>query len=35
MGRQAARFLIERAEGRSVQQRVVDIGFEMVERASA
>jgi LacI family gluconate utilization system Gnt-I transcriptional repressor len=34
MGRQAAAFLVERAQGRAVAQRVVDIGFEIVERAS-
>jgi LacI family gluconate utilization system Gnt-I transcriptional repressor len=35
MGRQAAAFLAERAQGRPVPQRVVDIGFQIVERASA
>lgn len=32
IGRQAARFIVERAEGREVAQRVVDIGFSIVER---
>jgi LacI family gluconate utilization system Gnt-I transcriptional repressor len=35
MGRQAARFVVDRAEGRPVGERVVDIGFSIVERASA
>ena len=35
IGRQAAKFIIERAEGRSVAQRVVDLGFSIVERQSA
>ena len=35
IGRQAARFIIDRAEGRSVADPVVDIGFAIVERASA
>lgn len=34
IGRQAARFIVERAEGREVAERVVDIGFSIVERAS-
>ena len=34
IGRQAARFIVDRAEGREVEQRVVDIGFSIVERAS-
>lgn len=34
MGRQAARFLIDRAEGREVDQPVVDIGFSIIERDS-
>ncbi|WP_027475210.1 LacI family DNA-binding transcriptional regulator [Curvibacter gracilis] len=34
MGRQAARFIMERAEGREVVQPVVDIGFTLVERSS-
>ena len=32
IGRRAARFLIDRAEGRAVEQRVVDVGFSIVER---
>ena len=35
IGRQAAQFIVDRAEGRAVPQRVVDIGFSIVERASA
>jgi LacI family gluconate utilization system Gnt-I transcriptional repressor len=34
IGRQAARFIVERAEGREVAERVVDIGFSIVERES-
>ncbi|MDP2008407.1 MAG: LacI family DNA-binding transcriptional regulator [Rubrivivax sp.] len=34
IGRQAAHFIVERAEGREVAQRVVDIGFSIVERQS-
>jgi len=34
IGRQAAQFIIDRAEGRTVGQRVVDIGFSIIERAS-
>lgn len=34
IGRQAARFIIDRAEGRPVVERVVDIGFSVVQRAS-
>ena len=32
IGRQAAQFIVDRAEGRAVEQRVVDIGFSIVER---
>ena len=32
IGRQAARFIVDRAERRPVEQRVVDIGFSIVER---
>ncbi len=32
IGKQAARFLIDRAEGRPVQPRVIDVGFAIVER---
>jgi len=35
IGRQAARFIIDRAEGRPVAERVVDIGFTIIQRASA
>jgi LacI family gluconate utilization system Gnt-I transcriptional repressor len=35
IGRQAATFIVDRAEGRDVPQRVVDIGFSIVERQSA
>ncbi|HKX44486.1 MAG TPA: substrate-binding domain-containing protein, partial [Burkholderiaceae bacterium] len=35
IGRQAAHFIVERAEGRAVEPRVVDIGFSIVERESA
>jgi LacI family gluconate utilization system Gnt-I transcriptional repressor len=35
IGRQAARFIIERAEGRPIEPRVVDIGFSIVTRDSA
>jgi LacI family transcriptional regulator, gluconate utilization system Gnt-I transcriptional repressor len=34
IGRQAARFIVDRVEGREVAERVVDIGFSIVERAS-
>ncbi|MEO6747446.1 MAG: LacI family DNA-binding transcriptional regulator [Caldimonas sp.] len=32
IGRQAAQFIVERAEGRTVDPRVVDIGFSIIER---
>jgi LacI family gluconate utilization system Gnt-I transcriptional repressor len=35
IGRQAAAFIVERAEGHAVAQRVIDIGFSIVERDSA
>ncbi|WP_229722844.1 LacI family DNA-binding transcriptional regulator [Xylophilus rhododendri] len=35
IGRQAAAFIADRAEGRAFGQKVVDIGFSLVERASA
>lgn len=35
IGRQAARFVIDRAEGRPVAQRIVDLGFTVVPRESA
>jgi LacI family transcriptional regulator, gluconate utilization system Gnt-I transcriptional repressor len=34
MGRQAARFIVDRAEGRTVEPRALDIGFSIVDRAS-
>jgi LacI family gluconate utilization system Gnt-I transcriptional repressor len=34
IGRQAAQFIVERAEGRAVAERIVDIGFAIVERQS-
>jgi LacI family gluconate utilization system Gnt-I transcriptional repressor len=34
IGRQAARFIVDRAEGRTVAPRVVDIGFSIVDRDS-
>ena len=34
IGRQAAQFIVDRAEGREVGQRVIDIGFAIVERQS-
>jgi LacI family gluconate utilization system Gnt-I transcriptional repressor len=35
IGRQAAAFIVDRAEGRAVARRVIDIGFSIVERDSA
>jgi LacI family gluconate utilization system Gnt-I transcriptional repressor len=35
IGRQAARFIVDRAEGRAVDDRIVDIGFSIQDRASA
>ena len=35
IGRQAARFIVDRAEGRLADPRVVDIGFSIVDRDSA
>ncbi|MGL6110151.1 MAG: substrate-binding domain-containing protein, partial [Rubrivivax sp.] len=35
IGRQAAMCIVDRAEGREVAPRVVDIGFSIVERSSA
>ena len=35
IGRQAARFIVDRAEGRTVEERVIDIGFSILDRASA
>ena len=34
IGRQAAQFIVDRAEGRQVENRVVDIGFSIIERQS-
>jgi LacI family gluconate utilization system Gnt-I transcriptional repressor len=34
IGQQAAQFIVDRAQGREPVERVVDIGFEIVERAS-
>ncbi len=34
IGRQAARFIVDRAEGREADPRVVDIGFSIVDRGS-
>jgi LacI family transcriptional regulator, gluconate utilization system Gnt-I transcriptional repressor len=35
IGRQAARFIVDRAEGRPVPARIVDIGFSIIRRDSA
>ena len=35
IGREAARCIVERAEGHIVHQRVIDIGFTIIERDSA
>jgi LacI family gluconate utilization system Gnt-I transcriptional repressor len=35
IGRQAAQFIVDRAEGRGVDRRVIDIGFAIVERGTA
>ena len=34
IGREAAQFIVDRAEGRNVAERVIDIGFSIVERDS-
>jgi LacI family gluconate utilization system Gnt-I transcriptional repressor len=34
IGRLAARYLIDRAEGKSIDKPIVDVGFSIVERAS-
>ena len=34
IGRQAAQFIVDRVEGRVVPERVIDIGFTIIERAS-
>jgi LacI family transcriptional regulator, gluconate utilization system Gnt-I transcriptional repressor len=35
IGRQAAQFIVDRAEGRAVAERIIDIGFSIVERHSS
>ena len=35
LGRTAAQFIVESAQNKTVEQRVVDIGFSIVERKSA
>jgi LacI family transcriptional regulator, gluconate utilization system Gnt-I transcriptional repressor len=35
MGEEAARCIVDRVEGRAVPERVIDIGFTIIERASA
>ncbi|MEJ8855770.1 LacI family DNA-binding transcriptional regulator [Variovorax robiniae] len=35
IGRQAARFIVDRAEGLEVAEKVVDLGFSLIERESA
>jgi LacI family gluconate utilization system Gnt-I transcriptional repressor len=35
IGRQAAQFIMDRAEGRSVTQRVIDIGFSIIDRQTS
>jgi LacI family gluconate utilization system Gnt-I transcriptional repressor len=35
IGRQAARFVIDRVEGRPIPERIIDLGFKLVGRASA
>ena len=35
IGRQAARFIVECAEGRTIEERVIDLGFSIVKRVSA
>ena len=34
IGRQAAQFIVDRAEGRNIEQCVIDIGFSIVDRQS-
>ena len=34
IGRQAARFIVDRADGKAIAERVVDIGFSILDRAS-
>jgi LacI family gluconate utilization system Gnt-I transcriptional repressor len=35
IGRQAARFIVERAHGRPVGEKVVDVGFQVISRGSS
>ena len=35
IGRQAAQFIVDRADGRTVEPRIVDIGFSIIKRESA
>lgn len=35
IGRMAATFIVDRAEGREVSERIVDVGFTLIERGSA
>ncbi len=35
IGRQAAQFIVDRAQGKTIEQHVIDIGFSIVERQSA
>ncbi|HET7791809.1 MAG TPA: LacI family DNA-binding transcriptional regulator [Rhizobacter sp.] len=35
IGRGAARFIVERAEGRAVGEKVVDLGFQLIERGTS
>ena len=35
IGRQAARFVIDRIEGRPIPERIIDLGFKLIARASA
>jgi len=35
IGQRAARFIVDRAEGRAVSDKVVDLGFQIIERASS
>ncbi|MDB5779406.1 MAG: transcriptional regulator, LacI family, partial [Polaromonas sp.] len=35
IGRTAAQLIVDRAEGRSVSEPIVDIGFQIIERDSA
>ena len=35
IGRQAARFIVDRAQGRRIENRIVDVGFSIVDRKTA